>query len=255
MAAELICPHCESVIPDADDRGEALTTCPWCNGVLSIDQNPTVPPTTQSRTVLDPDPRAALPSQPVRFILTCERCGSLLEANSAHGGHTARCPTCGATFIVPRADPATGLPISRAVAADDGQPPLPMHAYAAAGSRAPRIERSADGSQAIECPRCGARSAIDSDSCSACGTPFTLEGASDAIAFADRASTLAQCSAALGISMCLPAGPIAIALGVLALIRAGRGSARQKTRRIAWIGIAAGAVSTILWSMGIAARI
>ena len=54
--------------------------------------------------------------------------------------------------------------------------PHPVHAYAAAGERAPRILRSDDGRQSIMCPRCHALSPITANNCKSCGMPFTMEG-------------------------------------------------------------------------------
>src|SRR3954452_3231890 len=54
--------------------------------------------------------------------------------------------------------------------------PHPVHAYAAAGERAPRILRSDDGRQTIMCPRCQSLSPITSNNCKGCGMPFTMEG-------------------------------------------------------------------------------
>src|SRR5260370_12762492 len=56
------------------------------------------------------------------------------------------------------------------------QDPPPVHAYAAAGERAPRILRRGDGSQNIQCPRCNSVSPITANNCKSCGMPFTMEG-------------------------------------------------------------------------------
>jgi ribosomal protein L40E len=55
------------------------------------------------------------------------------------------------------------------------QDPHPVHAYAAAGERAPTIVRK-DKAQYIICPRCRAQSPISSNNCKSCGMPFTMEG-------------------------------------------------------------------------------
>ena len=91
-------------------------------------------------------------------------------------GQPGQCPTCNATFTVPQMDPRTGLTISHADPGDDGENPTPVHAYAAAGEKAPRIIRLEDDSAVIECPRCERQSPIRSDSCLSCGLPFTMEG-------------------------------------------------------------------------------
>ncbi len=241
MAAEFICPHCESTIPDSDQRADALSICPYCNARLA-----TAPPAPVSQPVANP---SAVPATAtLRFSLTCERCGSILEANSNQAGRTARCPTCGATFIVPTADPHTGLPVGRAVATSDGLPPTPMHAYAAAGARAPRIEIRDDGTSSIVCPRCDARNLIDADLCRACGTPFTIEGTGEVVGLVEGVSTSAMLSLSLGLLACLPVGPLAIVFGAVALYRAARRPGQKRTRAIASIGIGLGVVTSLAWT-------
>jgi len=240
MAAGFICPHCESTIPDSEQRADSLTTCPYCNAHLSPSPTDPRPPASAIPTVA--------PHGPIRFSLTCERCGSILEANSSHAGRTARCPTCGATFFVPSPDPHTGLPSGRAVATSDGLPPTPMHAYAAAGARAPRIESREDGTASIICPRCDARNPIDADLCRACGTPFTIEGAGELTGRTERLSNSAKLSLMFGLLACLPFGPLAILLGGIALHRAGRRPGQKKSRSVAWIGIGLGVLTSLAWA-------
>lgn len=239
MAAEFICPHCESTIPDSDERAETLTACPYCNAALS-------PSSLAASARPAPAPPVAPPS-PIRFSLNCERCGSILEANSSHAGRAARCPTCGATFVVPSPDPRTGLPVGRAVATNDGLPPHPMHAYAAAGARAPRIEKSDDGADLIVCPRCDARNPIEADLCSACGTPFTIDGAGGRNGFKERISSSALLSLTCGLLACLPIGPLAILFGGYALFRTRRIPRQTRTRFVACVGVCLGIASSLAW--------
>ena len=88
-----------------------------------------------------------------RFQFRCLRCRSVLEARSSQSGQQARCPTCDASFAVPIIDAQTGLAASDADPGDDGELPTPMHAYAAAGDKAPRIIRKGDDTLAIGCSR------------------------------------------------------------------------------------------------------
>ena len=101
---------------------------------------------------------------------------------------------------------------------DDGENPTPLHAYAAAGGKAPRIVRKEDDSLVIECPRCQRQTVISASNCRSCGLPFTLEGASRAVTTA-RSS---QATAALVVGLvslplaCVGVGwlPGAVAIGL-----------------------------------------
>lgn len=149
-------------------------------------------------------------STPVRrYGFLCSYCSSHLEAHDALAGQSGNCPTCGNRIVIPildrrgrLIDPSTGQIIK--------QDPLPVHAYAAAGARAPRIvsvsaatagsvpnssaipapgvpeapptspqprrEDDPRPALAIECPRCLRRSLLHANHCSGCGLPFTMEG-------------------------------------------------------------------------------
>src|SRR3954452_16442437 len=110
-----------------------------------------------------------------RYGFNCGYCSSRLEANEGMAGQHGQCPTCGNDIIIPildrygrLIDPMTGKIIK--------QDPHPVHAYAAAGERAPRLLRQGAGTQVIQCPRCGSLSGITSNNCKSCGMPFTMEG-------------------------------------------------------------------------------
>jgi len=178
----------------------------------------------------EPDETAvprAMPAGRV-FHFRCLRCGSVLEGRSRQCGRRGKCPTCGAVFTVPEIDPRTGLAMSHADPGDDGENPTPLHAYAAAGAKAPRIVRKEDDSLAIECPRCNRQSAISASNCQSCGLPFTLEGASRAVTTAVHS---VEGTAALVVGLVslplvcvgvgwLP-GLVAIALGLHARLKSG----------------------------------
>ena len=109
-----------------------------------------------------------------RFGFNCGYCSSRLEANEGMAAQEGQCPTCGNNITIPildrygrLIDPKSGQIIK--------QDPHPVHAYAAAGERAPRILRS-EGAQQILCPRCQALSPITANNCKSCGMPFTMEG-------------------------------------------------------------------------------
>ncbi len=123
----------------------------------------------------------APPAAPsLRFNFSCRACGSVLEALSAQCGTPGRCPTCAAVFNIPRVDPRTGLALGTGDSGETKQDPTPVHAYAAAGDKAPEIVHLEGAGQAIVCPRCAATSDIEQNYCAACGFPFTIEGANRA---------------------------------------------------------------------------
>lgn len=116
----------------------------------------------------------------LRFNFSCRLCGSVLEALIAQSGTPGRCPTCAAVFNIPRVDPRTGLALGTGDSGKTKQDPTPVHAYAAAGDKAPEIVHLEGAGRAIVCPRCAATSDIEENYCAACGFPFTMEGANRA---------------------------------------------------------------------------
>ncbi len=116
----------------------------------------------------------------LRFNFSCRLCGSVLEALIAQSGTPGRCPSCAAVFNIPNVDPRTGLALGSGDSGETTQDPVPMHAYAAAGDKAPEIVQLEGAGQAIVCPRCAATSDIEENYCVACGFPFTMEGANRA---------------------------------------------------------------------------
>ncbi len=103
-----------------------------------------------------------------------------MEALIAQSGTPGRCPTCAAVFNIPRVDPRTGLALGIGDSGETRQDPTPVHAYAAAGDKAPEIVHLEGAGRAIVCPRCAATSDIEENYCAACGFPFTMEGANRA---------------------------------------------------------------------------
>ena len=189
----------------------------------------------------------------LRFTFSCQRCQSVLEAAGNQSGQHGRCPTCGAVFVIPSVNERTGVAAGPAQVTDDGQLPTPMHAYATAGDKAPKIERLPSGEQVIVCPRCGRQGSIDSNTCRTCGLPFTIEGAAAVVQDTGSGDTLSNAALVVGVlsipTFCFPALPvIAIVLGTLALRRM---RASDPARRSAWIGIICGLVAIFgfIWWM------
>ena len=188
------------------------------------------------------------------FNFHCRRCESVLEARSDQCGVQGRCPTCGAEFTIPEIDVKTGLALTDADPGDDGQDPTPVHAYAAAGNNAPRLERAATGTLTIRCPRCNRASAVDSDACASCGLPFTLDGMR-AVPSSPKPSCAAVslamgavAFATIGYVPYLPSA-LAIGFGARALGRRAR-SPRAERRSLAVAGITCGVLAAVLrWVM------
>src|SRR5262245_56423122 len=110
-----------------------------------------------------------------RYGFNCAYCSSRLEATESMAAQEGQCPTCGNNITIPILDRYGRLidPKTRQIIKQD---PHPVHAYAAAGDRAPAIFRDNGGSQFIRCPRCSSNSPISANNCKSCGMPFTMEG-------------------------------------------------------------------------------
>ncbi len=191
-AAEFVefdCPHCSRRASARLEECGETRECPHCRMPFEVPLRAEAPGTAA---------QGRLRGRAFRF--QCVRCGSILEATSDQSGQRGRCPTCGGTFIVPPVDERTGLAQYNADPGADGENPTPMHAYAAAGSKAPQILRREDDSLVIVCPRCRRESDVAADSCPACGLPFTMEGLE--VVAADASGT----------------GQAALVLGIIALV-------------------------------------
>ena len=118
---------------------------------------------------------APRPAVGKRYGFNCGYCSSRLEATESMAAQEGQCPTCGNNITIPILDRYGRLidPKTRQIIKQD---PHPVHAYAAAGERAPVILRAKDGKQQIRCPRCQGTSPISANNCKGCGMPFTMEG-------------------------------------------------------------------------------
>ena len=165
----------------ADGQAGHLVKCPTCLNTMSVPQR-------TGEAVAQPVGAAAgdRPSRDYslftgtrtpgrRYGFNCVYCSSRLEANEAMAAQEGQCPTCGNQIVIPILD-RYGRLIDPKTKEVIKQAPHPVHAYAAAGDRAPGIVRRDDGTQVIKCPRCGAVSPVTSNNCKACGMPFTMEG-------------------------------------------------------------------------------
>lgn len=147
IGKEVRCPHCGSVV---------RIVAPDPSGAIATTDGPTLTPKKA-------------------FNFPCPQCDCLLAAHSGMSGQPASCPTCASRFVVPHLKRG-GTPAPAETLEAASEQPAALHAYAASGSRAPRIERMGEQILII-CPNCQARNTIDADACASCAAPFTIDGA------------------------------------------------------------------------------
>jgi DNA-directed RNA polymerase subunit RPC12/RpoP len=183
-----------------------------------------------------------------RYGFNCGYCSSRLEATDSQAGQEGQCPTCGSTIVIPIQDRYGRLidPITREIIKQD---PHPVHAYAAAGDRAPKIQRLGDGGQAIECPRCHSLSPITANNCKSCGMPFTMEGTT--LEAAGTSNGFCVASLVLGIiglpAFCVVVPPVlAIIFGIIGYNQVSSGGTESAGRGMAIAGIICGAIGSML---------
>ncbi|NLF30663.1 MAG: DUF4190 domain-containing protein [Planctomycetes bacterium] len=158
MDYQIICPHCgRSIGIMAVQIGRPMT-CPHCRQRFQVGQ---------------PSAAAGQFAHGSLFTFRCDLCQSRLEAYTGMVGRRGQCPTCGAQFTVP--PPAER---ARRIGGTEAETEYsqPVHAFAAAGDKAPQIVTLPSGQKAIQCPRCKTANAVDRNNCRRCAAPFTLEG-------------------------------------------------------------------------------
>ena len=182
-----------------------------------------------------------------RYGFNCGYCSSRLEATEAMAAQEGQCPTCGNTITIPIQDRYGRLidPKTRQIIKQD---PHPVHAYAAAGERAPLIQRQDDGKQLIRCVKCQALNPITSNNCRSCGMPFTMEGTT--LEAAGTSNGFCVASLVLGIiglpASCTIVAPLlAIVFGALGYAQAGQ-NAEGRGRGMAIAGMALGGVGCLI---------
>ena len=183
-----------------------------------------------------------------RFGFNCGYCSSRLEANESMSGQDGQCPTCGNSIIIPILDRYGRLidPMTGKIIKPD---PHPVHAYAAAGERAPRILRSDDGRQTIMCPRCQALSPITANNCKSCGMPFTMEGTT--LEAAGTSNGFCVASLVLGIigipAFCAVLPPIlAIIFGIVGYNQVSKSGTEGGGKGMAIAGIVCGVIGCLI---------
>jgi predicted Zn finger-like uncharacterized protein len=184
-----------------------------------------------------------------RFGFNCGYCSSRLEATENQSGQEGQCPTCGNAIVIPILDRYGRLidPMTGKIIKPD---PHPVHAYAAAGERAPRILRSDDGRQTIVCPRCQAMSPISANNCKSCGMPFTMEGTT--LEASGTSNGFCVASLVLGI-ISLPAfcavipAVLAIIFGVIGYNQVSKSGAEGGGKGMAIAGAICGVASGVIF--------
>src|SRR5690348_11881060 len=195
------CHVCKTSLQAEDAQAGQQVRCPTCLTVLRVPSPSAAPPIAEfagvgagatasggvaaaaagarSGTAAPRPPAGSFPGTPrtggKRYGFNCGYCSSRLEATEAMAAQEGQCPTCGNNITIPILDRYGRLidPKTREIIKQD---PHPVHAYAAAGERAPQILRTKEGKQSIRCPRCSSVSPITANNCKTCGMPFTMEG-------------------------------------------------------------------------------
>jgi hypothetical protein len=165
-----------------------------------------------------------------------------------------QCPTCGKNITIPILDRYGRLidPKTHQIIKQD---PHPVHAYAAAGERAPAILRDTEGRQYIRCPRstCGSMSPITANNCKACGMPFTMEGTT--VEAAGSSNGFCVASLVLGI-IGLPASCMmlpslcAVVFGIIGFNQVNNSGGQRAGKGMAIAGIIMGLLGlffSIMW--------
>lgn len=254
------CQVCNTSLSAGESQVGTLVRCPLCKATLRVPnpqtvgaaagqhvREPSAPPLPKrvqiSSGVLPPRVGAGK-----RYGFNCVYCSSRLEATESMAAQEGQCPTCGNSIVIPILDRYGRLidPVTQEIIKQD---PHPVHAYAAAGDRAPRILRLSDGGQAIECPRCHAVSSINSNNCRSCGMPFTMEGTT--LEAAGSSNSFCVASLVLGI-IGLPASCIvlpsvaAVILGLVGYNQVSQNSGEAAGRGMAIAGIVCGGIGILL---------
>ncbi|HEX4342818.1 MAG TPA: DUF4190 domain-containing protein [Verrucomicrobiae bacterium] len=183
-----------------------------------------------------------------RYGFNCGYCSSRLEATDSMAAQEGQCPTCGSTITIPIQDRYGRLidPKTRQIIKQD---PHPVHAYAAAGERAPRILRETGGKQLILCVRCSAASPITANNCKACGMPFTMEGTT--VQAAGTSNGFSVASLVLGIigipTFCAIIPPVlAVIFGIVGYVQANKSESETGGKGMAIAGIICGGIGCVM---------
>jgi DNA-directed RNA polymerase subunit RPC12/RpoP len=256
------CQVCRTQLSAEEAQAGQLVRCPTCLTTLRVPAEQvataaaalagmTSGGTTNSGAYLPPNPgvggfHGAKPSGK-RYGFNCGYCSSRLEATESMAAQEGQCPTCGNNITIPILDRYGRLidPKTRQIIKQD---PHPVHAYAAAGDRAPGILRGKDGKQVIQCPRCNGTSPISANNCKGCGMPFTMEGTT--LEAAGTSNGFCVASLVLGIiglpAACAIIPPVlAVIFGIIGYNQVSRGGESGGGKGMAIAGIICGSVGCL----------
>ncbi len=264
------CHVCRTSLTVEDAQAGQLVRCPTCLTTLRVPAAAPREPQSAFASAGAPASAAGIPSstsasptfkptrppsisQPPtrggkRYGFNCGYCSSRLEATESMAAQDGQCPTCGNNITIPILDRYGRLidPKTRQIIKQD---PHPVHAYAAAGERAPGIVRNDDGKQYIRCPRCAGVSPITANNCKGCGMPFTMEGTT--LEAAGTSNGFCVASLVLGIiglpAFCAVIPPIlAVIFGIIGYNQVSKSGGEGGGKGMAIAGIVLGAIGCLI---------
>src|SRR5688572_13093116 len=259
------CQVCKTSLSAEDAQAGQLVRCPTCFSTLRVPAREAAP--AMAGAVAGAGNFPPMPGfmggvgaprhGGRRYGFNCGYCSSRLEATEAMGAQDGQCPTCGNNITIPILDRYGRLidPKTRQIIKQD---PHPVHAYAAAGERAPKIVRQRDGKQTIICPRCNGISPISANNCKACGMPFTMEGTT--LEAAGTSNGFCVASLVLGIiglpAACTFITPLlAVIFGIIGYNQVAKSGSEGGGRGMAIAGIICGVIgcglALLFYSRGI----
>jgi DNA-directed RNA polymerase subunit RPC12/RpoP len=241
-----VCHVCRTSLSVEDSQAGQMVRCPTCRQTLRVTARPSEASIAASVAAAGNAFRPR-PGVGKRYGFNCGYCSSRLEANEGMAAQEGQCPTCGNTITIPIIDRYGRLidPKTRQIIKQD---PHPVHAYAAAGDRAPQIIRGVEGRRSIRCARCNAVSPITANNCAACGMPFTMEGTT--VDASGSNNGMAVASLVLGIislaTFCLPIPAVlSIIFGIIAYNRTTGLEGVGSGRGMAIAGIVLGSIGSL----------
>src|SRR5665213_1397752 len=251
------CHVCRTSLSAESSQAGQLVRCPTCLTTLRVPADAVAPVATKEALAAPGGGGGYVPPSPQRmgggratgkrYGFNCGYCSSRLEATESMAAQDGQCPTCGNNITIPILDRYGRLidPKTRQIIKQD---PHPVHAYAAAGERAPGIFRGTDQKQFIKCPRCNSTSPISANNCKACGMPFTMEGTTLEAA----GSTNGFCVASLvlgiiGIPACvIIPSLLAIVFGIIGYNQVNKTGVEGGGKGMAIAGIVCGGIGLLI---------
>ncbi len=251
------CHICRTALSAEQNQVGQLVRCPACKTTLRVPAPQGVAVGTGAGATQATPQFSSNPGSPAsiinpkqagrRFGFNCGYCSSRLEATEAMAAQEGQCPTCGNQITIPILDRYGRLidPKTRQIIKQD---PHPVHAYAAAGDRAPKINRDHDGKQWIVCPRCSASSPISSNNCRSCGMPFTMEGTTiDASGAANGFCVASLVLGIIGLPICVfVPSLLAVIFGIIGLAQISNSQGNTSGRGMGIAGLVLGGIGLLI---------